>query len=241
MTDHADDRTWSIARLLYATQLPFLLIAWVVFAAAVVVLTIGIHVLGTVNRSVWDPAVTIVRWFALGYGLYLVNRLLAVYVAHGRTRREFLRSVAVFVVGAGAVLAVLLTAGFALEAVLYRVMDLPQRVAPERLFDSPTEYPRVFLSYWAMLVIWTTIGLLLAAGFYRSGGNELVVIALALAMVLVTGYGIGFNGLPFVGAVVDVADLPLAGSLGLCLAGLLPGAAVTWALVRDIPIRNRTA
>jgi hypothetical protein len=241
MTDHADDRTWSIARLLYATQLPFLLIAWVVFAAAVVVLTIGIHVLGTVNRSVWDPAVTIVRWFALGYGLYLVNRLLAVYVAHGRTRREFLHSVAVFVVGAGAVLAVLLTAGFALEAVLYRVMDLPQRVAPERLFDSPTEYPRVFLSYWAMLVIWTTIGLLLAAGFYRSGGNELVVIALALAMVLVTGYGIGFNGLPFVGAVVDVADLPLAGSLGLCLAGLLPGAAVTWALVRDIPIRNRTA
>ena len=240
MTDHADDRTWSIARLLYAPQLPFLLIAWVVFAAAVVVLTIGIHVLGTVNRSVWDPAVTIVRWFALGYGLYLVNRLLAVYVAHGRTRREFLRSVAVFVVGAGAVLAVLLTAGFALEAVLYRVMDLPQRVAPERLFDSPTEYLRVFLRYWAMLVIWTTIGLLLAAGFYRSGGSELVVIALALAMVLVTGYGIGFNGLPFVGAVVDVADLPLAGSLGLCLAGLLPGAAVTWALVRDIPIR-RTA
>jgi hypothetical protein len=241
MTDHADDRLWSIARLLYATQLPFLLIAWVVFAAAVVVLTIGIHVLGTVDGSVWDPAVTIVRWFALGYGLYPVNRLLAVYVAHGRTRREFLRSVAVFVVGAGAVLAVLLTAGFALEAVLYRVMDLPQRVAPERLFDSPTEYRRVFLSYWAMLVIWTTIGLLLAAGFYRSGGNELVVIALALAMVLVTGYGIGFNGLPFVGAVVDVADLPLAGSLGLCLAGLLPGAAVTWALVRDIPIRNRTA
>jgi hypothetical protein len=241
MTDHADDRTWSIARLLYASQLPFLLIAWVVFAAAVVVLTIGIHVLGTVNRSVWDPAVTIVRWFALGYGLYLVNRLLAVYVAHGRTRREFLRSVAVFVVGAGAVLAVLLTAGFALEAVLYRVMDLPQRVAPERLFDSPTEYPLVFLSYWAMLVIWTTIGLLLASGFYRSGGSELVVIALALAMVLVTGYGIGFNGLPFVGAVVDVADLPLAGSLGLCLAGLLPGVAVTWALVRDIPIRNWTA
>jgi hypothetical protein len=241
MSDHTDDQTWSIARLLFATQLPFLLIAWVVFAVAVVVLTVGIHVLGSVTRSVWDPAVTIVRWFALGYGLYLINRLLAVYVAHGRTRREFLRSVALFLVGAAAVLAVLLTAGFALEAVLYRIMDVPQRVAPERLFDSPTEYPRIFLSYWAMLVIWTTIGLLLAAGFYRSGGNELVAIVLALAMVLVTGYGIGFNGLPFVGAVVDVADLPLAGSVGLCLAGLLPGAAVTWALVRDVPIRNRTA
>ena len=38
-----------------------------------------------------------------------------------------------------------------------------------------------------------------------------------------------------------VADVPLAATLGLCLAGLLPGAAVTWALVRDIPIRNRVA
>jgi hypothetical protein len=31
----------------------------------------------------------------------------------------------------------------------------------------------------------------------------------------------------------------LATTLGLCLAGLLPAA--TWALVRDIPIRNRVA
>jgi hypothetical protein len=59
--------------------------------------------------------------------------------------------------------------------------------------------------------------------------------------VVVTGYGIGFNGLPFVGAVVDVADVPLLGTLGLCLAGLVPGAGVTWAEVRDIPIRNRAA
>jgi hypothetical protein len=164
-----------------------------------------------------------------------------VLVAHGRTRREFLRSIALFVVAAGAVVAALLAAGFAVEGLLYRVMDLPQRVAPERLFDAPTQYPRIFLSYWAMLMVWTTIGLLLGAGFYRSGGNELVVLVLALAMVVVSGYGIGFNGLPFVGAVVDVADLPLAGSLALCLAALAPGAAVTWALVRDLPIRNRVA
>jgi ABC-type transport system involved in cytochrome c biogenesis ATPase subunit len=79
------------------------------------------------------------------------------------------------------------------------------------------------------------------AGFSRSDGRELLVIALALAMVVVTGYGIGFNGVPFVGAVVDGADVPLAGTAAVCLAGLLPGAAVTWALVRDIPIRNRLA
>jgi hypothetical protein len=136
--------------------------------------------------------------------------------------------------------AALLTLGFALEGVLYRAMDRPRGLAPGRLFDGAGPYPLVFVSYWAMLLIWTTIGVLLAAGFYRSGGSELVVILLALAMVAVTGYGIGFDGLPFVGGVVDVADVPLAATLGLCLAGLLPGAAVIWALVRDIPIRNRT-
>jgi hypothetical protein len=239
MSDHADDRTWTIARLLFATHLPFLLLAYGVFVAAVLVITFGIDLWGTVSRSVWDPAVSIVRWFAFGYGLYFINRLLPVYVAHGRTRREFLRSVALFVVVAGAVVAALLTLGLALEGVLYRVMDWSHRVEPERLFDSPGQYPLVFLSYWAMLVIWMTIGLLLAAGFYRSGGNELVVIVLALAIVVLTGYGVGFSGLPFVGAVVAVADIPLAATLGLCLAGLLPGAVVTWALVRDIPIRNR--
>ena len=241
MSDRADDRTWSIARLLLTTHLPFLLLCWVVFAAAVLVLTIGIDLRTTITQSVWDPAVTIVRWFALGYGVYFVNRMLPVYVAHGRTRREFARSMALFVLVAAAMVAALLTLGFALEGVLYRVMDWPQRIPAERLFDSPGQYPLIFLTYWAMLVIWTTIGLLLAAGFYRSEGWELPVIALALAMVVVTGYGIGFNGLPFVGAVVDVADVPLAGTAALCLAGLLPGVAATWALLRDIPIRNRVA
>ena len=37
MSEQPDDRTWSIARLLFATQLPFLVIVWAVFAAAVVV------------------------------------------------------------------------------------------------------------------------------------------------------------------------------------------------------------
>jgi hypothetical protein len=241
MSDRADDRTWSITRLLLATHLPFLLLCFVVFAAAVLVLTFAIDLRATIGSSIWDPAASVVRWFALGYGVYFVNRMLAVYLAHGRTRREFAGAMAVFVPVAAAMVAVLLTAGLALEGVLYRFMDWPHRVAAERIFDGSGQYPLVFLGYWAMLVVWTTIGLLLAAGFYRSGGNELVALALALAIVVVTDWGIGYSGLPFIGAVVGVADVPLAGSLALCLAGLLPGVAVTWALLRDIPIRNRVA
>ena len=78
MSDQPQDRTWTIARLLFATHLPFLLLCWVVFAAAVLVLTFAIDLGADITRSVWVPAVAILRWFALGYGLYLLNRLLPV-------------------------------------------------------------------------------------------------------------------------------------------------------------------
>jgi hypothetical protein len=219
MSDRAGDR-WAIARLLFATHLPFLLLCWAVFAAAVLVLMFAIDLRVSITSSIWDPAVTVVRWVALGYGLYLINRLLPVYVAHGQTRREFAANVAVFLVVATAMVAALLTLGLALELVLYRIMD---QVSDQRLFDSPGQYPLVFGSYWAMLLIWTTIGLLLAAGFYRSGGQELMALLLSLAIVVVTEIAFGFNGLAFLGSIVEVGDIPLAGTLALCLAGLLPG------------------
>jgi hypothetical protein len=147
MSDRAGDR-WAIARLLFAIHLPFLLLCWAVFAAAVLVLMFAIDLRVSITSSIWDPAVTVVRWVALGYGLYFINRLLPVYVAHGQTRREFAANVAVFLVVATAMVAALLTLGLALESVLYRVMDWPHQVSDQRLFDSPGQYPLVFGSYW---------------------------------------------------------------------------------------------
>jgi hypothetical protein len=155
MSDRADDR-WAIARLLFTTHLPFLLLCWAVFAAAVVALTFALDLRVDLDRSVWDPAVSVARWFALGYGVYLVNRLLPVFVAHGRTRREFAASIAVFMVAASAMVAAL-------------------RPAAGRLRRRPGPRP---------------------------AGRD---------------------------------------ALALCLAGLLPGVAVTWVMVRDIPLRNRVA
>jgi energy-coupling factor transporter ATP-binding protein EcfA2 len=127
----------------------------------------------------------------------------------------------------------------------------PGRPGPLRAVDRGTPAPRlgrrlrrragsgqlpmVFVGYWAMLVVWTTIGLLLAAGFYRSGGSELVAVVLAPAMVVVTGYGIGFSGLP------SSAPSPTCrwpGPSPCAWPACSPGAAATWPLVRDPPIRN---
>jgi hypothetical protein len=64
---------------------------------------------------------------------------------------------------------------------LYQAMDWPHEVDAERLYDADGPYPLVFVSYWALLLTWATMGLLLGAGFYRSNGGELVAIALACA------------------------------------------------------------
>jgi hypothetical protein len=61
-------------------------------------------------------------------------------------------------------------------------MGWPQGVGFERLYDGPGQFPLVFVSDWATLLVWTTIGLLLAAGFYRSGGSAPAAVLLALAM-----------------------------------------------------------
>jgi energy-coupling factor transporter ATP-binding protein EcfA2 len=175
-------------------------------------LTFAINLRVTITESVWDPAVSVVRWFAFGYGLYLLNHLLPLYVAAGRTRREFLGSVARFVAGAGAVLAALLALGFALEGVLLpgHAAGLDDhRAAPGRRV-LPVRRER--------------------AGGGPAGPDH--------------GAGDRFRDRLQRPALRrrrrrrGVADVPLAGTLALCLAGLLPGAAATWTLVRDLPIRN---
>jgi hypothetical protein len=234
-------RAWRIAPLLLTTHLPFLMLLWVPFVLIVAVLTVGVATFGTITASVWDPAAMFLRWVALGYGLYLTNGLLPMYVAHGQTRRAFLVQVAVFLVVTAAVLAVLVGVGYFLEGILYRAMDWPQAVRPNRAFSSPGQFPLVFAAYWVMFLVWTFTGAFLAAAFYRPGGWGVVAAPLALVLVSASGLAFGLNGLPFVGRFLDAAEVSRPLSLALSGGSLLLGLAMTWVIVRDIPIRNRTA
>jgi hypothetical protein len=240
MSSTQDRHTWAIVRLLFSTYLPFMVLGWVAFVVVVAAITAGIAIFGDVTRSVWDPAASFLRWLAFGYGLYLTNRLLPMYVAHGRARREFMIQATLFIVVTGAVLAALIAFGYALETLLYRAMGWSQAVLAQRPFSAAGQFLPIFGSFWAMLLVWTITGTLLAAGFYRPGGWVLIVVPLALALVIGVGVAIGFSGLPVVGTVVDMADLPLLTTVALCGGGFLIGVAMTGVLVRDIPIRNRT-
>jgi hypothetical protein len=234
---------WPIVRMLFTDHVAFLGLAIAAFAVVVVLITFGIALFaGDVTTSIWNGAVNFLRWLALGYGAYLTGSLLSVCVAHGRTRREFLAQVTLFMAGASALLALLLTLGYPLESLLYRAMDWQHQLPQGRLYTSPDQLGLIFLSLWAMLAVWTVAGAFISAGFSRDdGGWGLLMIPLAVGLVLLVAVVTDLGHLPFVSRVLRRAELPPAASMAVCAGAFGVGVAATWALVRDMPIKNKTA
>lgn len=241
MSARPDPRRWRVARLLFSTHLILLGMVWVALVAMVAVVTVGIATFRDVTGSVWDPAVSILRWFALGYGTVLTGTLVPTYIAHGQTRRDIMAQLTVYILVGGTLFAALLTAGYALESLVYRLAGWPHALRGERLFSAADEYGLIFLTLCAVMLVWTTAGALLSAGFYRSQELGVSMIPIAVALVGLTSVAVGYGGLPFVGRLVGIADLPLLLALALCAAACALGLAVTWALVRTLPLRNASA
>ncbi|HLL64166.1 MAG TPA: hypothetical protein VK453_00285 [Micromonosporaceae bacterium] len=234
-------RPWQIARLLFRTHLPFLLLAWLGFAVFVAVVVAVISLFRPITISGWDGASGVVRWAAAGYGAYLTGRLLPVFIAHGQTRRDFMIQTSVFAAVAVAAYAALATIGYALEGLLYRAVDWPQRFQEDRIFTASDQVLPIFITHAVMLLGWMIAGAFLAAAFYRLDGGGLVAIPVAILLVATASLAVGYNSLPFVGAFIQRLDAPVIATAVLAAASILAGAGLTWGLVRDVPIKTRTS
>lgn len=241
MSRHQHRQTWAIARLLFATHLPLLLVLWAIFAVIVVGVGIGLAIFNTVTFSVWDGATKVVRWFALGYGIYLIHHLLPTLIAHGQTRRTFMLQASLFTVVATIVLGALMTLGYVLETAVYRALDWQPALTAAQAFISVGRLPMTFFTCLAMFLVWTVSGALLGAGFYRAEELALVTLPIALLLISAAGVAIGYTGLPFIGIFIDRLDIPLAVAGPLSAGAFLLGLWLIWVIVRDIPLRKRTA
>jgi hypothetical protein len=240
MTATARRPHWGTARNLFRDHLILLLIVVGVVAVLTAVVGAGIALLGHVSSSVWDPAATLMRWLALGYGIYLFSTALPTHIAHGQTRRNYMVQATLFVAVGAAMVAALLTAGLALEAVVYDALDWTHRISDERLFTSPGQWGLALFSYAAVLFVWCMVGGFMSAAFYREDGWALVLLLPAVGLVILVGSAVGVSGLPFLGRALEIDTGSLLWSILASVAGALAGIGLTWAVVRDLPVRRRT-
>jgi hypothetical protein len=127
---------------------------------------------------------------------------------------------------------------------LYRIMDWPQEISNDHLFTKATQIPLIFAEYWLTFLIWTAVGAMIGAGFYRSDEIGFLTIPLALIPLALSdvAIGVGWGPVGFVVRhVLDPLNPPLLVSLAIALAGAALAMAMTWPIVRDIPIRTTSS
>jgi hypothetical protein len=197
-------------------------------------------------RPSWDGdyAAAAPPWYALFIGVYVMNDVLPMYVAQGVTRREFSIQAVIFALIYAAVVATLMTVGFVLESVLYRVMDWPHDLTERHLYASADDVPLIFVESWLQFPVWLGVGAFIAVARYRFDAAGLLTIAPALLPIALVDIAVDSYTGPadaLFDRFVDPASLPLLASVALCLAAFLLVAAMTWPIVRDVPLRTKAA
>ncbi|GAA5059004.1 hypothetical protein HNP84_008733 [Thermocatellispora tengchongensis] len=209
---------------------------WAGFVAVVAIVAVGIGLFGTLGRSVWEPASQFVRFYALFFGIALVREWMPLYLAHGRTRRLFGLHGGITIALFAPFLAVLAALAYLVERGAYALADVPQNLDRRHLFTDPLQVHLVLAEYSLQYLAWIAAGALVGAAFYRWEGGGLLVIPLGVVIVALGEAATG-DALPLIGERLGLAlpQIPAVAALGAALLG----AALTWMIVRDVPVRNR--
>ncbi|GGM68799.1 hypothetical protein GCM10011609_00650 [Lentzea pudingi] len=196
--------------------------------AFVVALTFVVSIFRDVEISAWNVVASqIGPWFLLFIGVYAIHNTLPIAIAHGRTRREFLVAASGFSVVLALVMTVAEWLGFLVEGGIYSLMDWSAG-------EHGTQY-----AYFQMYLVWVAVGMLCAAAFDRFGAGGIFVLPVAFAFVVITRVQIpGSGDFPFFRNVPSVLG---SGWHVLSVAAFLVALAGTWAIARDMPVRQRSA
>lgn len=244
MSRPLSDRTWSFPKKMTEELTGFTALIWLGFVVAVSAITLGLDRWSDVNRSTWDSASQLARWFTLFIGVHVGSNLLPLNIAHGKTRRDFSIEAMLFLVVYALAGAILMTLGWVIERGLYAIGDWPQHLDNPHLFSNPHDYPRIFIESFFIIFAWTTGGAFIASAYYRYEGIGLLTIAPSILVVGIMQSVLGFDGVPFGERVADYFDpsgwpLLISSAVAVvCVAALM---AMSWPIVRDIPMRRRSA
>lgn len=229
---------WQLLRVLLTAHVSYALILAVPVALLAALIVGGIAIWGDVDRSVWHYLATQApRWLALGLGVDAVTTYLRVNLAHGRTRRDFLRQLGPYFAGLAIGLAAIVTTGYQVERALYAVFGWDQRLEFPTTFGDTGNVPGMLGAYSLSLLLWVIAGTMIAAAFTRNVLIGALTVLLGLVLVAPTEALVGLNGTPLFEKLTEHLAFPVATTVAVCLVGAALQYAATWGIVRDIPLR----
>lgn len=231
-----------LLRVLLTSHISLALILWVPLMIVVALVITGVHVWGEIDRSIWHyVASQVPRWFALSLGVDAVTTYLRLNLAHGRTRRDFLRQLWPYLVGLAVCLAVLVTISYQLERGVYALAGWDHRIVFPTLYGGTDNVLGLIGVYALMLMLWAVAGVLLAAAFTRNVLLGVLTIPLGLVIAAPSEALVGLEGVPLLDRLTESLQFPVVAAVALSLACGLVGCVATWGIVRDIPLREKVA
>lgn len=214
------------------------------FAAAIAISLVIVLVLDQrrdISQSTMEILTGLAIWYAAIIGGGMAFRVIPLYVANGRTRKNGWLAWFMAVLGIAITGGIIIAIGFALERMLYSAMDWPTTLSDEHWFSSGYQAHMVFVEYFFGLLVAGSVGGFIGAAVYRSGsfGWGAVFPGLLLA---------GFTGVLERGAIrvigfieQDLLGVDHFGPLGnviICIAVVAITAGFVFLIVRDVALRN---
>ncbi len=232
-----------LEHLLWA-QIAFAAMIWAGFAAFVMLVTVAVSSWHEIEISAWDQASVAARWYTLFIGVHLGWSILPLVVTHGRTRREFMEQAVLFVAVFATATAAMVTVTFVIEAGVYRLAGWTQAVEAGQLYDSARQLHLIFVQAWLLIGLWLSGGIFISTAFYRNAALGGLAIGVSIVLAGISGIAISSDWGPF-GAFYErlTGEDSIGGPLGValhlaCIAIVL---ALTWRVVRRIPIQSKQA
>lgn len=234
-------RAWSVPRPLLDDHIGLLLLVWAGFLVAVMTLVFAVARFRDIEISGWEVASGISSWYVGGVAGYLLYQALPLLVAHGRTRRDAAIEVAIVLAALIVVAAILMVAGYLVEYVVYGVAGWPRELSGEHLFSSHTDVPMIFVAYGLTFLVWGTAGAIVGAAVYRYKASGWLALAPASLLISLIGFPMSPSSNPVDDVIervlmVDTPSLPLAIVIAVVCVGV--ALAMTWSIIRDVPLRN---
>jgi hypothetical protein len=233
---------WPLLRVLLTAHVSFLFILWLPTMVVSAAILAGVALWGTVEQSIWHYVATQVpRWVVLGLGVDAITTYLRLNLAHGRTRRDFLRQLWPYLVGLALALALMITIAYQIERGAFAMLGWDHRTAFPTLFGDTGNILGLFGVFALMFLLWSIAGAMIAAGFTRNILLGIVTIPVGVLIVAPSEVLVGLNGIPLFEQVTEALRFPLLTALAVSLGGAVLGGAVTWGIVRDMPVRQKVA